>query len=143
MVNLCKISIPSQVTTVMVRYHRVLEVPQEAPASVTREIGGNLDCCEKLRPGRLADGPGGKNGNRIPWFFTITRLLGAIASWGFGVIIHHFQQEIDLVGEKLWNKRNNQTRIAAESGLTLCTVTNARHHRFKLFSSYEEFSFFC
>lgn len=55
---------------------------------------------------------------------------------------HHFKEEKNLVGEKLWNKRNNQTRIAADSGLSLCTVTNARHHRFKLFLSYEELIFF-
>lgn len=66
-----------------------------------------------------------------PMFFTITPLFGTIASWGFGVNIHHFEQEINLVDEKLWNKRNNQARIAAESGLSLCTVTNV-HHCFKL-----------
>lgn len=44
-----------------------------------------------------------------------------------------FEQEMNPVGEKLWNKRNNKTRIAAKLGLSLCTVTNAHHHCYKLF----------
>lgn len=74
-------------------------------------------------------------------FFKITPLFGTIASWGFGVNFHHFEPEINLVGEKLWNKCNNQTRIATKSGLSLCTVTNVHHHCFELFCPYEELSF--
>lgn len=74
-------------------------------------------------------------------FFTITPLFGTIASWGFGVNFHHFEPEINLVGEKLWNKCNNQTRIATKLGLSLCTVTNVHRHCFELFCPYEELSF--
>lgn len=57
-----------------------------------------------------------------------------------------FEQEMNLVGEKLWNKRNNKTRIAAKLGLSLCTVTNAHHHCYRLFClmrNYLSFLFFC
>lgn len=83
----------------------------------------------------------GEMANVYHGFFTITPLFGTIASWGFSVQIHHFEREINLLGEKLWNKQNNQTRIAADSGLSLCTVTNAHHQYFKLFLSYEELTF--
>lgn len=104
--------------------------------------GGDLGSCKKPRLGRLADGQGGRNGNRVPWFFTITPLFGTIASWGFGVNIHHFEQEINLVGEKLWNKRNNQTRIARKVGAFFVYSDQRSSSLFRTFLSYEELSFF-
>lgn len=82
----CKIWIPSQVTTVMLT--STTGCSKSAPrGSVAREMGGNLGCREKPPLGRLADGQAGRNGNRVPWFFTITPLCGTI---GFGINIHHF-----------------------------------------------------
>lgn len=104
--------------------------------------GGDLGSCKKPRLGRLADGQGGRNGNRVPWFFTITPLFGTIASWGFGVNIHHFEQEINLVGEKLWNKRNNQTRIARKVGAFFVYSDQRSSSLFQTFLSYEELSLF-
>lgn len=43
--------------------------------------------CSQFVP---ADGYAGRDGSRVPWFFTITPLFGTVASWGFGVNIHHF-----------------------------------------------------
>lgn len=71
-------------------------------------------------------------------FYNHSSLFGTIASRGFGVNIHRFlNKRWNLVGEKLWNKRNNQTRMATKKKkrlrLSLCTVTNAHHHCYELF----------
>lgn len=118
--------------------------PRTLDIAVTRYIKGGriIACCKKLQLGRLADGESGRNGSRVPWYFTITPLFGTIAPWGCGINIHRSEQEMNLVGEKLWNKWNNQTRRASVVGLSLCTVTNAHHHCLELFLSYEELSFF-
>lgn len=129
--NLCKISIPIQVTTVMLKSTTVCL--KRAPMRLSHQRNrGEPRLLQEAAAGCLADGESWTNGNRVPWFFTITPLFGTIASWGFGVNIHHCEQEMNLVGKKLWNKRNNQTRIATKLGLSLCTVTNAHHHCFEL-----------
>lgn len=102
---------------------------------------GIFGSCKRLQLGHLVDGQA-RRINSVPWFFTITPLSGTIASWGFAVNFHHFEQEINLVGEKLWNKQNNQTRIATKLGLSLCTVTNV-HHCFELFCPMRNYLYFC
>lgn len=82
-----------------------------------------------------------ENYQRLPWCFPITR-PGTIASWSFGVSFYHSEQEIHLVGEKLWNKCDNQTRITTKLGRSLCTVTNAHHRCFELFCPMRNYLFF-
>lgn len=59
-------------------------------------------------------------------------------------LLHHGASALTCT---VWKQRwfwNSQTRIAAQLGLSLCTVTNAHRHCFGLFLSYEEYLFiFC
>lgn len=60
--------------------------------------------------------------------------LEPFASWGFGVNIHHFEQEINLVGARSFGtNRTTKQRLPQKLGLSLCTVTNAHHHCLELF----------
>ena len=134
--NLCKISISSQVTTVTLKHTTVYL--KSAP-------GGS-----RLRQQRNRGGGALAVPRSCGWVVLWMVKLGEMATVSHDFLqsllslepLHHgalvltpttFEQEMNPVGEKLWNKRNNKTRIAAKLGLSLCTVTNAHHHCYKLF----------
>lgn len=142
--DLCKISIPSQVTTVMLQSTTVYlkSAPAGLCLSHQRNQGETSAVARSCGWVTLWMVKVGDMATVSHDFFTVTPHFGTNASWGFGVNIHHFEQEINLVGEKLQNKRNNQTKIVAKSGLSLCTVTNTHHHCFELFCLMRNYLFF-
>lgn len=143
--NLCKISISSQVTTVTLKHTTVYlkSAPGGSRLRQQRNRGGkNLGCPEKPRLGRLADGQAGRNGNRVPWFFTITPLFGTIASWGFGVNIHHLWTRDESGGREALEQTEQQNKDRRKVGAFFVYSDQRSSSLLQTFLSYEELSFF-
>lgn len=98
--NLCKTSIPRKVTIVMFKIIPVyLKVPQEARVSITRESGGaKLGCCYTLWLGH-----GGRNGERVPWFF-----------YNHSTLWNHCLMRLQCSNPPFWTRDKSAGREALE-----------------------------
>lgn len=145
-VNSCKISIPSQVTTAVLQRASIFTVKRTPRGSrfshriktspVARSFSWVVLRVAKVRQMAAV------SHDYFFFFFTITPLFGTTASWGCGFNIYHFEREINLVGEKsLETKWNNQTRIAAKFRALFVYSDQRSSSSFRTLS-YEELSLF-
>ena len=113
--------------------------PGSSCLSHRRDRGGTSAVARSCGWVALRIGQAGRNGNRVPWFFTITPLFGTIASWGFGVNIHHFERR----GGREALDQNGTTKQGSPPKVGAFFVYSDQRSSslFRTFLSYEELSF--
>lgn len=128
------------------KYHSVFKMSPRR-LSHQRNQGGKTSAVARSCGQFVSRMVTGTNGHRVPWFFTITPLLGTIASWGFGVKHPPFFWTRDKSGGQKALEQNGTTKQGSPQSLgflcvqwpTLIIIV------WNFFLSYEELSFlvFC